>query len=272
MKNNSNNPRLSHTFVVCTYKDSDYLEECIKSILNQTLKSDVIISTSTPTDKVKKTADMYGIKLYEHNEGGTIGKDWNYGFGIPETKYVTIAHQDDIYLPRFAETNIGVMEKSQACAIAFSNYDEIDKDSKRLKRNINLRIKDMMLVPIRLFPNNVWIRRKVISFGNPICCPAITYNKQLLNSFAFSKTLRFVVDWDGLVRINKKNMSWQYNNCPLLLHRIHAGSETTFTTGSGIRVEEEQHMFEMFWPKFIAQRLARVYRNSENTNNTIVKR
>ena len=34
-----------HTFVVCAYKESQYLEECIQSVLNQNIKSNVIIST-----------------------------------------------------------------------------------------------------------------------------------------------------------------------------------------------------------------------------------
>ena len=37
-----------HTFVVLAYKESKYLENCIKSVLNQKYKSNVIISTSTP--------------------------------------------------------------------------------------------------------------------------------------------------------------------------------------------------------------------------------
>ena len=39
-----------HTFVVLAYKESIYLETCIKSVLNQKYKSDVVIATSTPND------------------------------------------------------------------------------------------------------------------------------------------------------------------------------------------------------------------------------
>lgn len=37
-----------HTFVVLAYKESSYLEECIKSVLNQKYPSKVVIATSTP--------------------------------------------------------------------------------------------------------------------------------------------------------------------------------------------------------------------------------
>ena len=44
MKYSENN----HTFVVCAYKESPYLGECIESLLQQTKKSRILISTSTP--------------------------------------------------------------------------------------------------------------------------------------------------------------------------------------------------------------------------------
>ena len=41
-----------HTFVVCAYKESPYLEECIKSLLAQTVRSEILITTSTPNEKI----------------------------------------------------------------------------------------------------------------------------------------------------------------------------------------------------------------------------
>ena len=46
-----------HTFVVCAYKESQYLEECIQSVLNQNIKSNVIISTGTPNSYIKEVAE-----------------------------------------------------------------------------------------------------------------------------------------------------------------------------------------------------------------------
>ena len=43
-----------HTFVICAYKESKYLEELIKSLKAQTVKSNVIMSTSTPNEYIKK--------------------------------------------------------------------------------------------------------------------------------------------------------------------------------------------------------------------------
>ena len=39
---------ISHTFAVCAYGESPYLEKSIQSVVNQSLKSSVIVCTSTP--------------------------------------------------------------------------------------------------------------------------------------------------------------------------------------------------------------------------------
>ena len=40
--------RYKHVFAVCAYKDSPYLEQCIRSLKAQTVPSHIIICTSTP--------------------------------------------------------------------------------------------------------------------------------------------------------------------------------------------------------------------------------
>ncbi len=46
-----------HTFVVCAYKESKYLEECIMSLVNQEVKSHIIMVTSTPNEYISSMAE-----------------------------------------------------------------------------------------------------------------------------------------------------------------------------------------------------------------------
>ena len=41
-----------HTFVICAYKESAFLEECIESLEEQTVTSNIIMVTSTPCDYI----------------------------------------------------------------------------------------------------------------------------------------------------------------------------------------------------------------------------
>ena len=60
-----------HTFVICAYKESPYLEECILSLKNQTQESRILMITSTPNAHITSLADKYQISLLvNEGEGG----------------------------------------------------------------------------------------------------------------------------------------------------------------------------------------------------------
>ena len=42
-KGNEMQQEIIHTFAVCAYKDSPYLEECLRSVTRQTVKSEVYL-------------------------------------------------------------------------------------------------------------------------------------------------------------------------------------------------------------------------------------
>ena len=72
MKQYNNYTEKDFTFVVCTYKECTYLEEAICSLMNQTVKANVIISTSTPNEYVQGFADKYGFEVKVNPDGGQI--------------------------------------------------------------------------------------------------------------------------------------------------------------------------------------------------------
>lgn len=55
---------LEHTFAICAYKESEYLEECIRSLKNQTVSTNIILATSTPNKYIKGLCDKYHIAMY----------------------------------------------------------------------------------------------------------------------------------------------------------------------------------------------------------------
>ena len=87
-----------HTFVICAYKESPYLGECISSLLKQTVKSRILIATSTPNEYITRTAAEYEIPVIVNKGQGGIVQDWNFAYKQADTPYVTIAHQDDFYM------------------------------------------------------------------------------------------------------------------------------------------------------------------------------
>ena len=115
---------LRHTFVIPAYKESAYLEDCIKSVVNQTVPGEVLIATATPNDHIRGLSDKYGIELFEH-EPGELAGDWNNALECARTPLVTIAHQDDVYDSNFREEVLKSVDEAKKPIIAFTDYAEL---------------------------------------------------------------------------------------------------------------------------------------------------
>ena len=139
----------NHTFVICAYKESKYLEECIQSLLEQTVKSNIIMETSTPNDYIKNIANKYNLPLVINEGEKGIAQDWNYGVSQTKTDYVTVAHQDDIYEKNYLEEIVKYLEKKKDFVIAFTDYREV-KNGETIPLNTNLKIKKILLFPLRI--------------------------------------------------------------------------------------------------------------------------
>ena len=255
----------THTFVVCAYRESPYLEACIQSLLSQTVRSQIVVSTSTPNASISDVCARYGLSLYiNHGEAGITG-DWNFGLTLVKTPFFTIAHQDDLYDPTYTETVLGKLEREKTPILAFTDYFEI-RNGERVYKNRLLRIKRLMNFGFRLSRRWRFSRLAVLALGNSICCPAVTYSSEACRDFRFDNRFRFACDWDAWERLARKKGAFLYAPKPLMGHRIHADSETTKQTADTRRGEEEYTMFRRFWPDWIARRLSGFYAKGADSN------
>lgn len=254
----------NHTFAICAYKESQYLEECIKSLINQTVKSNIIIATSTPCEYIKKIANKYNLDVYINTGENGIGQDWNFAFNQAKTDYVTVAHQDDIYRSNYLEEIINKVNRDNF-VIAFSDYREI-KNGKEIELTNNLKIKKVLLFPLRFFNKSKFIKRRVLSFGCSICCPSVTINKKIVGNNPYKTKLKCDLDWDTWESMTNYKGKFLYIPKELMCHRIHEESETSNLIENNIRLEEDFIMFQKFWPNSIAKFLMRKYTKAIDTN------
>lgn len=255
----------NHTWVVCAYKESPYLEECIKSLLAQTVQSRIIISTSTWNEYMRGIAERYGIKAVVNDGKSAIGTDWNFALQSGETELLTIAHQDDIYEKEYTEEMLRRMNRCRNPILFSSNYAEL-RAGRKVTNNKLLRIKHLLVTPIRLFPGWKFARRCSLAFGCPICCPSITYRKSIMQEYAFSDAYQCDLDWDMEERLSRLKGSFAYSRKPLMCHRIHEESATTELIASKTRAREDYEIMRRFWPEWIAKRLCRKYAKAEKSN------
>lgn len=260
---------MKHSFVICAYKESPYLEECIRSVMNQSVSSEVLLATSTPNEHIQKLADQYSIPVYVNHGSSGITQDWNFAYAQAKTQYVTLAHQDDIYLENYTEQIMKRISKDPRALIAFTDYGEL-RNGIRTDSNTLLNIKRILLTPMKSsrLSHTVLCKRAVLAFGDPICCPAVTFNRRKLPPSVFTAGFRSNEDWEAWERISRLKGSFCYIPEIGMYHRIHEGSATTEIIQDSGRMSEDITMFRKFWPYPAAWLLARVYSLSEKSNST----
>ena len=254
-----------HTWVICAYRESPFLKDCIESLKAQTVQSGIRMITSTPCDYLDNLAGQYDIPLYVNTGKAGISGDWNFALSQAKTPLVTLAHQDDCYEPVYVQQMLEKVNAARRPIWYFTNYGEL-RNGKRVCENRLLRIKRIMLWPVRLFPMWKWARRRSLSCGNPICCPSVTYISGIMQDHPFGDHYKSNLDWEQAEILSRLPGSFVYNPHILMFHRIHEESTTSELINQHGRHQEDYEMMCKFWPKGIAKRLSKVYGASENSN------
>lgn len=258
-----------HTFVLCGYKESPYIEQALESLERQSVKTSILLSTSTPNDYLKDLCERHGVPMVVNTGKSGLGEDWNFGYDKAETKLVTIAHQDDLYSPDFAKR---VLEVANRCdegklQLLYTDYYEL-RNGQRVEDNRLLKIKRIMNAPMRIpaCASSVLGKRLLLSFGDPICCPSVTLHKPVAGKSAYVTGYANSSDYRTWVKYALRPGRFVYIPEILMGHRIYAGSTTTKNLAENVRKKEDLEVLSGLWPKPIAALINRAYATSEKSN------
>src|SRR5574344_1613221 len=257
-----------HTFVVLAYKESKYLEECIKSVINQKYASKVVIATSTPNEFINKIAKQYKLDIIINKDHRNIGGDFDFAVSCANTDLVTVSHQDDVYDYDYSFEMVEAYKLNKDAIILFPNYYELKNNIKEVE-NTNLKIKRVLFKPLRNIEKSYKLskKRSVLKFGCSIGCPSVTFNTKKIEYPVFDcDEFKCDVDWLAWERLSKLQGKFVYINEFLMGHRIHADSTTTEIIHDNIRTKEDLVMLEKFWPNWFAKLINHIYKNSEKNN------
>lgn len=261
---------MKHIFAVCAYRESPYLTQCLDSLRAQTEPSEIILCTATPSPVLERTAAKYGIAYLVNDAAPDIAGDWNFAAAQAKARgadCVTLCHQDDLYLPDYGRALRTAAEKYGDITIWFSAYGEQRGETRRDTSKL-LRIKRLLLWRLKLpfLQGTRWAKRGSLAYGDPICCPAVTYALTNLELPLFEHGYTSDLDWQAWEKLSTRPGRFCYDSRVLMLHRIHEGSETSKILGAGERRAQDLAMFRRFWPEGIARLLARAYSRSEKSN------
>ncbi len=252
-----------HTFVIPVYMESPYLEACIQSLCSQTVKSKIIITTSTPSMFSRNIAAAYNLPyLVNQTDATDVTSNWNFALSKSDTKLVTIAHQDDIYEKNYAEVVIKQVSNynKKDLLIAFTNYTDMI-DGKLRGFSLNALVKNILLLPFFFTKKirSIFFKKLILVFGNPICCPTVTFNMEMLKTFKFNREYRCVLDWYAWYELAQKPGAFLYVNDKLIKRRLHLDSGTAHLINNGEKRQDELRVFELIWGKRFAKIISSIY-------------
>ena len=263
---------MKHLFVICAYKESPYLGDCIASLENQAEKSDIILCTATPSPYLEKITAEHGIPYVVHeNAKPDIAGDWNFALETCKkmgADYATIAHQDDLYLPEYGKRFRQAAEKHDDILIYFTDYGE-QRGEEAVTVTRNLKIKRLLLWRMKLpaLQTSRHARHRTLALGDPISCPTVTYNLNRLPLPLFESGMTTNLDWQTWEKLSRLEGRFCFDGEVGMLHRIHAESTTSKVIASTGRTEQDYAMYRKFWPAPVARLLTRMYAGSEKSNN-----
>ena len=242
-----------HTFVIMAYKESKYLEDCIKSLINQSVQSRILICTSTLNDHIKFLAKKYGIEIRTNENAGTfIGKDWNFALQCADTRYVTLAHQDDVYLNNFAGNCIKVArENASSKPLIVFNKSLILLGEKKVLVSFKNIVRWLLIFPFHLkrcIASKKW-KRFILLFSNSISCPGVFYVKENLGDFKFDERDSYALDWQAWFDLSQHDGAFIYVPKVLHIHREHEESTTSTTQVDTLRKEEFNMLYKIWGNK-----------------------
>lgn len=260
-------PDTDHAFVVPAYGQSDHLRDCLRSLTEQTCPSRIVVSSSTPNAGLDSICREFAIEPFLHSPARSIAHDWNTALAQARTRYVTLAHQDDLYYPEFAARTLEALSRATKPILAFTGYEEFTEAGPRPASRL-LLIKRALLELGFLGRTEVatpFAKTNCLRFACPIPCPAVT-----LDTEAFGR------GFDGDYQINLDWATWlAASDCPgsfvwvrdvLMGHRIHSMSETSAAILDGRRASEDLRILNRMWPGPIAKLIVRTYRLAYASN------
>jgi hypothetical protein len=251
---------MDHAFVVLGHGQSPFLAGALKSLRAQTVESRILITTSTPNDHIARAAQDFGVPLMRNPARDGIGADWNFALGATDARFVTLAHQDDVYAPQFLERSLTALADTGAC-LAFTDYEEIDDDGAPRTSKISLAKHAIAATILGRASIVSGLRlRAFLSFGNPLPCSSVTYDRASLPGFQFSTCLKSNLDWDAWWRLMAAGQRFARVAERLVGRRHNALTETAALTRAGVRAAEDALMFRRAWPRPIADAFLVAYR------------
>jgi len=241
--------------VTLAHQDDIYTEDYSRAVARAYAKSRRPLLIFTDYNELRETAGTAGAPKGAGNVGSAGAQKGSAEVGSAGTQNGGENNRD----AQPAE-KVGAAARSGAAAPRF----------RVVRDNRLLRVKRLMLAPLR-FPGcaeSRFVRRRILSMGSAICCPAVTLVKARLpeGRGLFRGNMKSNIDWQAWEELSRQQGSFVYIPRALMLHRVHSASTTNRLLEAEKRKEEDLYMFRKFWPEGIARLIEHFYQTNERVS------
>jgi glycosyltransferase involved in cell wall biosynthesis len=117
------------TVIIPLYNKEKYIENAIKSVLNQTFTDfNLVIVNDCSTDKSVEIASKYisdTVEIIHHKKNAGLAAARNSGIKNTNSNYITYLDADDLWKPTFLESIFQLIQNFPEARIFGTNYEEI---------------------------------------------------------------------------------------------------------------------------------------------------
>lgn len=215
---------MTFSIVIPTYNGEKYIEEAIKSVLEQTRQPDeIVISDDNSTDKTLEICNRYAdkIKIFK-NESGPSGfvNGWNNAIAYASCDFVSILHQDDKLAPTFlAEIEIAVNTNPDVKHF-FTPCSIIDETGNVIRTYL-----DYCTGETHRFSGQEYANAYERVKGHIHRCPGVVTHKDIFKKCKYRTEAGHIADDDFFIRVGNHTDVIGILK-PLAYYREHSQSET----------------------------------------------
>ncbi|HEV2348452.1 MAG TPA: glycosyltransferase [Terriglobia bacterium] len=182
-----------------TYNASEYLRECIESVLSQTFKNiEIIVSDNASTDSTCEIVRSYSdprIQLYRLDRNEGMAFNFNHAGSLAHGEYVKFLCADDLLEPACVEKQAELLDRHPEIIIASAGVHFIDPAGRRLRTHCWVSRETVL--------NQADVIARNLVYGNVIGNPSavLIRRKGLLKAGPFSANLPQGIDVEMWLRL-----------------------------------------------------------------------
>jgi glycosyltransferase involved in cell wall biosynthesis len=187
--------------IIPLYNKQNYVENALKSIINQTFTDyEIIIVNDCSTDEsVSKIVPYLSdkIKLIQHEKNKGLSATRNTGIKIAKADYVTYLDADDLWKSTFLETIFRLIQNFPEAKIFGTNYEEVYGETILNPQNNSDLLPNNFEGIINFFKMNT--KQGIYNHGS------VCFHKSVFEKVGFyDENITFSEDIDFNIRANSK--------------------------------------------------------------------